>query len=303
MAAFQSFRSRHDARQEGFSTSVRVVRPARHDTPRGRRQVQTLTSHDGTAIAFDRHGQGTPVILVGGAFQHRTFDPSTSELASLLSDHLSVFHYDRRGRGDSGDTPPYAIEREVEDLEALVDEAGGTARLYASSSGCNLVLTAVQRGVQARKLALWEPNFRVDDSRPPLPDDYVAQLEARIAADRRDDAVEYFLTTAVGMPPEFVAPMRDMPMWSAMEQVAHTLPYDGRIVDGFRLQVDQLKSVGGETLVMAGGQTPWMTAGAQALAEALPNATFRLVEGQGHDVAPTAIAPFLVEFFTQGVTE
>jgi pimeloyl-ACP methyl ester carboxylesterase len=258
--------------------------------------METVTSRNGTTIALDRSGEGPAVILVGGAFQHRAFDPRSAELAALLAEHFTVFNYDRRGRGDSGDTAPYAVERELEDLEALIEEAGRSAFLYGSSSGGNLALTAALRGLPVGKLALWEPNFLVDDSRPPLPDDYVAELEARVAAGRRGDAVEYSLTTAVGLPAEFVAPMREAPMWPGMEEVAHTLAYDGRIVDGFRLRTDELGSVSAPALVMAGGQAPWMRSGAEALARALPNGTFRLLDGQGHDVAPDVIGPVLIEF-------
>jgi pimeloyl-ACP methyl ester carboxylesterase len=259
--------------------------------------MNTLTSRDGTTIAFERSGDGPAIILVGGAFQHRGFDPSTAELAVALAERFTVFNYDRRGRGDSGDTQPYAVERELEDLEALIENAGGSASLYGSSSGGNLALKAALRGLPVGRLALWEPNFLVDNSRPPLPTDYVDGLEERVAAGRRGDAVEYFLTTAVGLPGEFVAPMRESPMWAGMENVAHTLAYDGRVVEGFRLPADELRSVTIPALVMAGGQVPWMTAGAEALAQALPNGAFRLLEGQGHGVEAGAIGPVLVEFF------
>jgi hypothetical protein len=146
------------------------------------------------------------------------------------------------------------VEREIEDLAALIEEAGGSAFLYASSSGGNLALEAAMRGLPAGRLALWEPNFLVDGSRPPLPEDYVEQLEERVAAGRRGDAVEYFLTTAVGLPGEFVSPMRGAPMWAGMEEVAHTLAYDGRIVEGFRLRAEELGSVTSPALVMAGGR-------------------------------------------------
>jgi pimeloyl-ACP methyl ester carboxylesterase len=259
--------------------------------------METVTARDGTTIAFDRLGTGPAVILVGGALQHRAFDPSTADLAGRLADQFTVFHYDRRGRGDSGDTEPYAVERELEDLEALIEEAGGSAALYGSSSGGNLALRAALSGLAVTTLAAWEANLLVDDSRPPLPEDYVAQLEERIAAGRRGDAVEYFMTTAVGLPAEFVAPMREMPMWAGMEAVAHTLPYDGRIVDGFRLAADELRAVETPTLAMAGGQAPWMQRGAEALAAALPKGEFRLLAGQEHGVAPAVIAHVLLEFF------
>jgi hypothetical protein len=143
------------------------------------------------------------------------------------------------------------------------------------------------------KLALCEPNFLVDERRPPLPDDYVAQLEERAAAGRRGDAVEYFLTTAAGVPAEYLGPMRESPMWAGMEQVAHTLAYDGRIVNGFRIDADRFAAVDAPALVMDGGQPPWMSSGA----EALPNGMHRRLEGQEHGPSPDVIAPVLIEFF------
>jgi pimeloyl-ACP methyl ester carboxylesterase len=259
--------------------------------------MQTVISRDGTSIAFDRSGDGPRVILVGGATQYRAFDPSTADLAARLSDRFTVLNYDRRGRGDSGDTEPYAVEREVDDLDALITKAGGSAGLYGSSSGGNLALEAAARGLAVTKLALWEPNFLVDERRPPLPDDYVAQLEERVAAGRRGDAVEYFLTTAAGVPAEYLGPMRESPMWAGMEQVAHTLAYDGRIVNGFRIDADRFAAVDAPALVMDGGQTPWMSSGAEALADALPNGMHRRLEGQEHGPSPDVIAPVLIEFF------
>jgi hypothetical protein len=216
----------------------------------------------------------------------------------MLAADLTGCHYDRRGRGDSGDTPPYAVQRELEDLEALTEEAGGAIFV------CTGVRPAATSRWQQRQAAIQSGSWRcgsrallVDDTRPPLPDDCVAQLEERVATSRRDDAVEYFLTTAVGLPSEVVAQMRGAPTWAGMEQVAHTLAYDGRIVDGFRLRTDRLGVVSTPALVMDCGQTPWMTSGAQALAQASPSATHRSLDGQGDGVAPGVIAPVLVEFF------
>ncbi len=260
----------------------------------GRRAISTVRSSDGTSIAFDRVGQGPPLIVVGGALGTRS---SEASLAALLGPHATVIAYDRRGRGDSEDTQPYAVEREVEDLDALIEEVGSSTHVYGTSSGGNLAVEAAASGLGIEKLALWEPNYLVDDSRPPLPDDYVAQLEELIAAGRRGDAVEYFMTTAVGRPAEFVAPMREAPMWEGMEAGAHTLAYDGRIVAGFSLPRDRVDSIGVPTLVIDGGQTPWLSTGAEALAEALPEGGHRRIAGQPHNVAPEAIAPVLTEFF------
>ena len=260
--------------------------------------MEKVISGDGTAIAFDRSGEGPPVILVSGALQDRS---GNAPLAALLADRFTVFNYDRRGRGDSGDTKPYAIEREVEDLEALIGQAGGSAAVYGTSSGGNLALRAASSGLAIKKLALWEPNFLVDDSRPALPEDYVEHLDELVSEGRRGDAVGYFMTTAVGMPSEFVAPMRGMPMWPAMEAVAHTLSYDGAVVrDDLRgrpVSTARVASVTIPALVIDGGTTPWMSDGARELAGALPDARHSTLEGQPHNVDPGAIAPVLEGFF------
>src|SRR5262245_14652384 len=185
--------------------------------------MDKVHSKDGTKIAFDRSGAGPAVILVGGAIQHRSIDPRTAHLAALLAQTFTVFHYDRRGRGESGDTPPYAVEREVEDIEALIKAAGGAAFLFGNSSSAVLALEAARPsgrpGLAITKLALYEPPFIVDDSRPALPEDYVAQLTELIAAGRRGDAVEYFMTQSVGMAAQFVTPMPTETFWPAVEAV------------------------------------------------------------------------------------
>jgi pimeloyl-ACP methyl ester carboxylesterase len=264
--------------------------------------MKKVHSKDGTTIAFDQSGEGSAIILVGGAFQHRSIDPRTAQLAALLASHFTMFHYDRRGRGDSGDTVPYAVEREVEDLEALIAEAGGSAFVFGMSSGAVLALEAANHGLAITKLALYEPPFIVDDSRPPLPKDYVMRLTELVSAGRRGDAVELSMTKAGGMPAEAVAPMRNAPFWLAFEAVAHTLAYDGTIMgdtmSGNPLPTKQWASVTVPTLVISGGASPaFMHHGAQELANILPNAQHRTLEGQTHDVAPEILAPVLEEFF------
>jgi len=261
--------------------------------------MRKVVSKDGTAIAFDKTGQGPAIILVGGALSARS---AAAPLASLLAARFTVFAYDRRGRGDSGDTAPYAVECEVEDIDALIKEAGGTAFVLGHSSGAVLALEAAARGLAITRLALFDPPFIVDDSRPPVPNDYVAQVNELVSAGRRGDAVEFFMTQAVGVPDDLVAQMRGMPMWAAMEKVAHTLAYDGKIMGdnmaGHSLQANQWASVTIPTLVMDGGASPvWMRNAARALADILPHAQYHTVEGQTHDVAPGALAPVLVEFF------
>jgi pimeloyl-ACP methyl ester carboxylesterase len=262
--------------------------------------MNTATSRDGTTIAFDTTGDGPPVIVVGGALNTRQ---AAVTLAELLAPGFMVYAYDRRGRGDSGDTPPYAVEREVEDLQALVEHAGGTAFAFGHSSGAVLALEAALETPGITKLVLYEPPFIVDDSRPPLPDDYVAHLKELAATDRRGDAVEYFMTTGVGVPLEAIPSMRESPFWPSLEAVAHTLWYDGVIMGdnmvGKPLSADRWSSVTIPTLVIAGGASPpsQLTAVRQ-LADVLPNGRHLTMEGQTHEVDPTLLAPVLTEFFS-----
>lgn len=273
--------------------------------------MKTVTSKDGTAIAFDQEGQGMPLILVTGALGTR----ADNDLVPLLAPHFTVINYDRRGRGDSGDTPPYAVQREVEDIEALIDQAGGTAYLYGISSGAVLALEAASKlPAKVKKVVMYEPPFIIDDSRLPAPADYVEQLEAAIAAGKPGDAVEIFMIKAVGIPPEFVAQMRHTPPselfdsemkppeWAEMEKVAHTLAYDGRIMgdmmQGKPLPAGKWSAVTMPVLVITGGNSePFFHDGAKALVKDLPNAKHRILEGQDHAVAPTALAPMLSDFF------
>ena len=263
--------------------------------------MNTVASKDGTSIAFDRSGKGPALILVGGAFQHRALDPSTARLAELLSPNFTVFRYDRRGRGDSGDTAPYAVEREIEDVDALIQDGGGTAFLFGMSSGAVLALDAAAHGLAVTKLALYEPPFIVDDSRPPLPDDYRERLTGLLAMVRRGDAVELFMTEGVGVPAEAVAPMRDMPFWSGLEAVAHTLPYDAAIMgdtlSGSPLPAERWAGVTIPTLVADGDASPaWVRNAVAALVETLPDARRRTLEGQTHEVDPEVLAPVVEEF-------
>lgn len=279
--------------------------------------MKTVTSKDGTTIAYDQYGQGTTVILVAGALGKRSPHQMSRQLAELLSEHFTVIDYDRRGRGDSTDTPPYAVEREVEDIEALIDANGGSAYLYGLSSGAVLALEAAARMPdKVKKLAMYEPPLLIDDSRPPVPHDYVEQLNAAIAAGNPGDAVEIFMTKAILIPAEFVAQMRSVPMdslygdetpvkppeWEALESVAHTLAYDGIVMRGLMsgkpLPPYRWDGNRAPTLVITGGNSDmFFHTGAKALVDALPDAQHRVLEGQDHAVAPTALAPLLVEFF------
>jgi pimeloyl-ACP methyl ester carboxylesterase len=255
--------------------------------------METVTSKDGTTIAFDRLGSGPPVVLVCGGSVDRTADAA---IAQELASDFTVFNYDRRGRGDSGDTLPYAVDREVEDIEAVIGAAGGSAFLWGSSSGAVLGLIAAET-VPVTKLALWEPPFIPEDL-PRPPEDQVSQYETMVAEGRRGDAVEYFLTKIIGMPAEVVAGARTQPWWAASEALAHTLAYDARIMGDYSIPKDRAASVKVPTMVIAGGADfPWMRQTAETLAAALPDGQVRLLEGQGHDVDPGVLAPVLREFF------
>jgi pimeloyl-ACP methyl ester carboxylesterase len=256
--------------------------------------MDTVVSADGTTIAFDRLGEGPPVALVAGASVDRSSD---APLAELLAADFTVFNIDRRGRGDSGDTPPYAVERELEDIAAVLEEAGGSVNLYGHSGGAALALAAVAAGVLVRKLALYEPPYILDATKRP-PADHVDQLEKLIAEGRRGDAAAYFMGVVVRAPAEFVAQARTQPWWAAQEALAHTLVYDARILGDYALPTGRAESVHVPTLVLAGGvDFPWMRDTARALADALPQGEARMLEGQGHSVDAAAIAPALKEFF------
>jgi pimeloyl-ACP methyl ester carboxylesterase len=261
----------------------------------------TVTSADGTTIRFDAWGDGQPLIMVDGATGHRAVSQTNAQVGELLGDEFRVYAYDRRGRGESGDTPPYAVQREIEDLAALIAEAGAPAMLCGFSSGAVLALDAAAAGLPITKVAMFEPPFIVDDSRPAGPADYVQRLDAAIAGGRPGDAVELFLTGAVGMPAEYVDGMRQSPFWPALEEVAPTIAYDGRIMgstmSGAPLPGDRWAAVSTPVLVMYGrGTEPWLIAASRALADLLPTATLQAVEGAQHSVAADVLAPALRQF-------
>ncbi|MFI8106506.1 alpha/beta fold hydrolase [Streptomyces sp. NPDC086023] len=255
---------------------------------------RTLSS-DGTKIAYERTGQGPALILVGGAFQRRG---DFGDLPDLLSGHFEVITYDRRGRGDSGDTAPYDVRREIEDLDALIRLAGGTAFVHGMSSGAVLSLEAAAHGSAISRLSVYEPPFVVDDTRPPVPEDYADHLTALVAAGARSDAVAYFLTRGVGVPAETVEGMRQTPFWAGMEALAHTLPYDAQVMagtmSGHPLPPGRWDSLAPHLLVLDGGASdPWI----RNAAAALPG-RHQTLPDQDHQVDPHALAPALTAFFT-----
>jgi len=260
--------------------------------------VSKVLSSDGTPIAFDRAGEGPPLILVDGALCSRSFGPMP-KLAPLLTPHFTVFTYDRRGRGASGDTPPYAVEREVEDIDALIQEAGGSASVLGLSSGAALALEAAAHGLPIRRLALYEPPYMVDQGGRRPPADFEAQLKDLIASGHRGDAVRLFMKI-VGVPAIFVSLMRFFPMWPRLEAVAHTLPYDAAVMGGYSLPTGRVASIRVPTIVMDGEKSDVRLRHAvKAVADALPNAERRTLKGQTHNVAPKVLAPVVREFFAR----
>lgn len=260
----------------------------------------TVISKDGTTIAYSQIGRGPVLILVDGALCYREFGPSAA-LAAKLSAHFTVVTYDRRGRGESGDTLPYAVEREIEDLDALLQAVGGTAFVSGQSSGSALAMKAAGCLPGITKLALYEAPFVVDDTGKPITQAFLARLKEAVAEDRRTEAVKLFMKQ-VGTPGFVVAIMPLMPVWSKLKAVAHTLPYDiSTVVDygaGKPLPGTLGASITAPILVMDGGKSPtWMRHSMHALAQTLPHASYRTLEGQTHMVKPEAIAPALMEFF------
>jgi pimeloyl-ACP methyl ester carboxylesterase len=262
--------------------------------------MDTVRSADGTAIAFTRAGQGPPLILVDGAMCSRQFGPMPG-LAEQLARDFTVYTYDRRGRGESGDTAPYSPDREVDDLEALVEQAGDAVYVHGTSSGAALALAAAKRIPAIAKLSVYEPPFIVDDSRTALPDDFLPRLTSLVSAGRRGDAVKMFMSF-VGTPAIFTTVMPLTPVWGKLKAVAPTLVYDITIVAdhqrGTPFTAGDWADVKAPTLVAAGGKSPaWMANATRALAGALPDSTYRTLPGQNHMVKAQAIAPVLTSFF------
>jgi pimeloyl-ACP methyl ester carboxylesterase len=253
-----------------------------------------VTSSDGTRIAFDRLGQGQPVVVVGGMFNDRQ---TTHELAQRLSRRFTVINYDRRGRGESGDTAPYAVEREVEDLGALIAEAGGTVSVYGHSSGAGLALNAAAGGVPITRLVLHEPPFGGDDEESRRAARELAEsVRVAIAEDRRADAITAFLT-ASGIPPEMAAGAAADPRMLAL---APTMPYDFEIMgdsQGGTIPQDLVRAIDVPTLVIAGGASPaFFRDTATRIAELLPNGSLTVLEGQDHGAPAEVVAPVVEAF-------
>ena len=258
--------------------------------------MQATKSADGTVIAYDRTGDGPPLVVAVGAFcDRKTFSPPAG-----LTARFAVYTFDRRGRGDSGDTPPYAPARELEDFAAVAEAAGGGSAVYAygHSSGASLVLRAAALGVPLVKVVAYEAPFFAADSRQ-LGEDPVSHITGLVAAGRRDEAVRYWMTDVTQAPPEVLPRLENSPAWPALQALAHTLPYDLLLNGNEGVPADELAKITAAVLVVGGARSPdWFGHTVAATAAAIPGARLRMLEGCDHNVPAETISAVMTEFFT-----
>ncbi|MDD5368842.1 MAG: alpha/beta hydrolase [Anaerolineaceae bacterium] len=260
-------------------------------------KYKTVTSKDGTKIAYDKIGHGPVVILVLGALNSRK---SGTKLAKLLASSFTVISYDRRGRGDSTDTAPYAPGREVEDIAALINEVGEPVYFYGHSSGAAIVLEAASKmRKQIKKIAIYEAPYTLDGDAGKAAKEYNKQLKKLLASGCNGDAVSLFVRN-VGVSDKQIQAMKSMPMWRGLEALAPTLAYDSDVLgEGHALPTSLLAGITTPALVMHGGKgAPSMRDAAQAISEAIPKAQLRTLAGQTHGVSPKVLVPILTEFFS-----
>jgi pimeloyl-ACP methyl ester carboxylesterase len=254
--------------------------------------VGRVKSRDGTRLSYSRYGRGEAVILVGGGLDVGT---ENEPLAVELGADFSVYNFARRGRGDSGDTLPYAIEREFEDLEALITEAGGSAYLYGVSSGGALALEVAAVGLPIAKVAVYEVPYDLTEDTPSHHRAYIEQLEALLAQGRSGDALAHFMRYA-GSSDADIVEAKNSPMWTGLEPLAPTLLYDAICLGDRRPPTDRLARIAVPTLVATGGASPFEEA-ADAIAASIPNGRRSVIAGQSHIPDPKAVAAHLTEFF------
>ena len=269
--------------------------------------MHTVTSTDGSTIAYDRSGEGPVVILVGGALSYRKFS-KMEEIAAALAEHCTVINYDRRGRGDSTESGPYALEREIEDLAAIIDAEGGRASLWGWSSGGALALRAAAAGIGVERVSVYEVPFMVQPglSRPTR--DYGERIDELLAAGDRNGLVKHFMRNAVGIPAPFVALMRISPMWKGLRSTAHTIGHDwvalgAHTMYGAPLDPHEWADVTMATLVVYGGKSPEpLRVSSKALRDVLPNAELHEIPGASHNIKTSAVVPLIAKFFVEPVT-
>ncbi|MDB5179337.1 MAG: alpha/beta hydrolase [Patescibacteria group bacterium] len=255
--------------------------------------MSAATSKDGTKITYIQEGNGPVLVLVGGALQHKS-DQLMAGLAPLLAKEFTVVSYDRRGRGESTDTQPYAVEREIEDLEAVIKEVGGAAFVFGMSSGGSLVLLAASKVPSIKKIATYEAPFVSEQEVGSNAAEYITGLKEAVAAGQHGKAVKLFMKR-IGMPAPMVAIMSLTPMWPKLKALAPTLVYDALIV-GDGSVPKQLSSVTAPVMLIT-GTSDQMKNAAKAALGVLPNAARQVLEGQSHNIKPAALAPALSKFF------
>ncbi len=264
------------------------------------RGMDKVTSKDGTEIAFERQGDGPPVVLIGGAFNDRH---TWAELAVALSPEFTAVSYDRRGRGDSGDTEPYAVQREIEDLDAVIADVGGEAFVHGMSSGAALALRAVAAGARVPRLSVMEPPFRLNGA-PPAPPKYLETLVELTSTGRQEEAAAYFMTDAVGLPREAVEHTRQLAMWPGLVAMTPTLVYDAYVMGDSDVPTALLASIATPTLaVHSTGSPPWLQGAVAATAEALPHSRVLALDGTFHSIPAHTLAAALADFFTNPQTD
>jgi pimeloyl-ACP methyl ester carboxylesterase len=260
--------------------------------------MKKIISKDGTSIAYVKTGSGPALILVDGAFCSKDFGPMP-KLAPLLAKSFTVFTYDRRARGDSGDTQPYDVQREIEDIGALLIEAGGSASLFGMSSGAVLALRAVAAGLNITRLAIYEPPFNIGRKYREPPAGYLEELRHMIAKERKGDAVKYYLTKLIGLPGILAFILRLTPNWPKMKGNANSLPYDAELMGTWSVPTEQLAGIMVPAIVIAGEKSPEMLReAARTVADCLPNGQHFSLKGQTHNLAAPVLAPVLLRFFT-----
>lgn len=263
--------------------------------------MERVTSKDGTSIAYGREGRGPAVVLVGGAIDDGS---ENAPLSPALAASFTVYNYARRGRGESGDTPPYDVQREIEDLEALIAESGGTAHVFGASSGGGLALEAAAAGLAIDRLAVYEVPYSMDDDGPHWNRRDLPEVEELLAQGYRGDVVELFMRT-VGSSEEDIAGAKASPFWPPLEDLAHTLAYDAAVMGDGPPPTDRLASITQPTLVATGthpdahGGVPpeFMSRSADAIAASIPRAERQVIDGAGHMVDARLVAPVLERFF------
>ncbi|MDP1677825.1 MAG: alpha/beta hydrolase [Bacteroidota bacterium] len=259
--------------------------------------MNKVISKDGTSIAYEKSGSGEPLILIDGALCYRSFGPM-KKFASLLSNNFTVYWYDRRGRGDSGDSPTSSPDREVEDIEALINETGGAAFLLGLSSGAALALRVASKGLNIKKMALYEPPYVWDKNSGKPAIDHEAALKKILATGNRGKAVKYFMVTMVGAPAIAAFVMQLMPMWKKLKGVAHTLPYDSAIMGDWSVPEENISSIKTPTLIAGGGKSPAnLQDPVKLIAKLLSNGTLKMLEGQTHNVKAEVLIPEVMKFF------